>query len=166
MYSDINSRKIDSYRELKYLLDCKDQLLLCDDIQNSYLLLEFANEKFGIAYYDYGVPPNSQYFEESNYFYLGLGINFLCFNVTTNKLLFNHTLNSVFMELIYDSERKYLCLICELDIYCYYEGVREWKRSFNSIVIAFKLLDERKVLIICDDGNQFILSIDDGDVIG
>lgn len=166
MYLDISCRKVDSYRELKCLVGCKDQLLLCDDMQNSYLLLEFADKKFGIAYYDYGVPPNSQYFKEINYYYLGLGINFLCINVKTNKLLFNHKLNSVFMDLIYDSEKRYICVICELDIYCYYQGVREWRRSFSSIVIDFKLLDRRKVLIICDDGNQFILSIYNGDIIG
>ena len=103
--ADIHIKRIDSLRELESQVD-KEQMILCDDLQNTFFLVNFDNiRKLGVAYYDYGVEPCFQYSGDNTLFYLGLGKNFLCIDVNKNKILANDSLQSVFYELCCDSKK-------------------------------------------------------------
>lgn len=159
---DIHIKKIDSLGELESRVD-KEQLILCDDMQNTFFIVNFDNtRKLGVAYYDYGVAPDFQCSVDGALFYLGLGMNFLCIDIYENKILVNDNLQSVFYELRYDSNKEYICVICELDIYCYCAEKQKWKIGFGNIIAECNIIDNAKISILCDDGTEYIFSLKDG----
>ena len=162
---DIYIEKIDSFGELESLLD-KEQLILCDDMQNKFFIVNFDNvRKLGVAYYDYGVAPDFQCSGDSSLFYLGFGENFLCIDIYEDRILVNDKLQSVFYELCYDSNKNYICVICELDVYCYCAEKLKWKMGFRDIIIDYKIIDDTKISILCNDGVEYIFFLKDGNIV-
>lgn len=166
-------KKIDSFNELKSKVN-QEQLIVFDDMQNTFLII-LLNEiqEIGMAYYDYGVAPEFQYSKNRNLIYLGVGRNFLSIKVNKKEkvfnkeeIVFNDNLMSVFYEILYDSNKNYICVICELDVYCYCEEKRKWMMGFKDIIIDYKIVDDIKLLIVCDNGFEYLFSLEDGKVIG
>lgn len=157
-------RKIDSLRELENLVVI-EQIILCDEIQNTFLLLElYHNKKIGVAYYDYGVPPDFCHYNNQS-IYIGLGVKLLCIDVCKNKVVLNHTLQSVFYELLLVCNQKYLCVICELNIYCYLGFKKKWSQGFRNIINSYKIIDDTDILIHCDDNTEYLFSAESGEIL-
>lgn len=98
---NIHVKRVENLVELENQVD-KEQLILCDDIQNTFLVINFNNKrKLGVAYYDYGVALDFQYSRDNTLLYLGFGKKFLCIDIYKNKILVNENLQSVFYELCY-----------------------------------------------------------------
>ena len=162
-HGEIVSRKIDSFRELENLVNI-EQILFCDEIQNTFLLLEFYNKKkMGVAYYDYGVSPDFKFMDNNKRVYIGLGINLIYVDVCKNKVMFNHTLHSVFYELLFSHNKKYICVVCELDVYCYSGYEKKWSQGFRNIINDFKIINDANILIKCDDNTEYLFSIENGE---
>ena len=150
--------------ELESLVD-KEHLILCDDMQNAFLLINFKDgQKIGVAYYDFGITPEFQYSGDGKLLYSGVGKKFLCIDTCKNKVLVNDNLQSIFYELRYDSNRGYVCVICELDIYCYYAEKQKWKMGFRDTIIDYHIIDDTKIFIMCDDGTEYIFYLEDGKI--
>lgn len=162
---DINIKKIESLGELESQVN-KEQLILCDDMQNTFCIINFNNaKKLGIAYYDYGVAPDFQYSADGTLLYLGFGKKFLCIDIYENKILINDNLQSVFYELRYDSNKNYICVICELDVYCYCAEKLKWKIGFRDIIVDCNIIDDTKISLLCDDGEEYIFFFKDGNIV-
>lgn len=162
---DIHIKKIDSLDELESQVD-KEQLILCDDMQNSFFIINYDNvRKLGVAYYDYGVAPDFQYSGDNSQLYLGFGKNFLCIDTYEDKILVNDNLQSVFYELCYDSNKYYICVICELDVYCYCAGKQIWEMGFRDIIVDYNIIDNAKISILCEDGVEYIFFLKDGKIV-
>lgn len=162
---DIHIKKIDSLGELESQID-KEQLILCDDMQNSFFIINYDNvRKLGVAYYDYGVAPDFQYSGDDSLLYSGFGKNFLCIDIYEDKILVNDNLPSVFYELCYDSNKYYICVICELDVYCYCAGKQIWEMGFRDIIVDYNIIDDAKISILCEDGVEYIFFLKDGKIV-
>ncbi len=139
---------------------------MCDDMQNTFLIVNFDNvQKIGIAYYDYGVAPDFQCSGDGELVYLGIGKNFLCIDIYENKVLVNDNLQSVFYELCYDSNKNHICAICELDLYCYCAEKQKWKMGFRDIIVDYNIIDDTKISISCDNGVEYIFFLENGKII-
>lgn len=131
---NVHIKKIDSLNELKCQIN-EEKLILCNEIQNTFLVISFDKvQKIGIAYYNYGILPDFQYSDDRRLFYLGVGKNLICIDILQNKVLVNDVLQSVFFELLYDFKKKYICVICEMDVYCYYSGRQKWRVALGDII--------------------------------
>ncbi len=151
--------------ELKSQID-KDQLIICDDIQNAFYIINFNNkQKLGVAYYDYGVALDLQYSGDGTLLYLGFGKKLLCIDTHQYKILVNEDLQSVFYELHYDTNRNYICVICELDVYCYNAGRQRWKMGFRDIIVEYKIIDDAKISILCNDDVEYTFLLKDGKIV-
>lgn len=158
----INIKKLNSLSELKNQVN-KKQLILCDDIQNTFFIINFDNtQKIGVAYYDYGIPPSFQYSIDGTLLYIGIGKNFLCISIYEKKILINDSLQSIFYELLYDSNKNHICVICELDIYCYYSRIQKWKIGFRDIIVNYNIIDDSKIAISCDNNIEYIFFLENG----
>lgn len=158
-------KKIDSLSELESRVS-KEQLIFCDDMQNAFIIINFNNVlELGIAYYDYGIALDYQCSEDNTILYLGVGKNFLCVDIYASKILVNDSLQSVFYELCYDSNKKYICVICELDLYCYCAEKRAWKMGFRNIIADYNIIDDTKILILCDNGEEYIFFLENGRIV-
>lgn len=161
---DIHIKKIDSLGELESQVD-KEQLILCDDMQNTFFIVNFNNiRKLGVAYYDYGIALDFQCSRDGGLLYLGFGKNFLCIDTYENKILVNDNLQSVFYELCYDSKKNYICVICELDVYCYCTEKQNWRMGFRDIIVDYNIIDNAKISILCDDGVEYVFFLEDGKI--
>lgn len=160
--ADIQIIKIDGLCELESQVN-KEQLILCDDMQNKFFIISFNNVHIlGVAYYDYGTALEIQFSRDDTLLYLGAGKNFLCIDTYENKVLINDKLQSVFYELCYDINMDYVCVVCELDVYCYYLRRQKWKRGFGDIIVGYNIIDNNKISIKCDDESEYMLLLEDG----
>lgn len=67
---NIHVKKVENLGELENQVD-KEHLILCDDMQNTFLIVNFENNrKLGIAYYDYGVALDFQYSRDGTLLYV------------------------------------------------------------------------------------------------
>lgn len=162
---DFLYEKKESLCELESQVD-KEQLILCDDIQNTYLVIKYNDlQKMGVAYYDYGISPDFLYSQDGKFLYLGFGKKFMCIDMCGNRILNNDNLQSVFYEFIYDFSENYICVICELDVYCYCGNTQKWKMGFKDIVNDYSIIDDTKILVVCDDGTEYLFSLEDGKIL-
>lgn len=164
--ADIYFDRKENLYELKNQVS-KEQLILCDNMQNTFLVMSYndTRNKIGIAYYDYGVEQDFQYSKDKGLLYVGIGKNLLVINTCEGKLLLNYTLQSVFYKLIYDSNKNYMCVICELDVYCYCGEIQKWKIGFRDIINSYNIIDNTNILISCNDGMEYLFSLEDGKII-
>jgi hypothetical protein len=163
--ANIQFEKKESLCELESQVN-KEQLILCDDIQNTFLVIKYNNsQNIGIAYYNYGLTPDSLYSQDDKFLYLGFGKKFICIDICGNKIVNNENLQSVFYEFLCDSNKDYICVICELDVYCYCNNTQKWKMGFKDIVNDYSIIDDTKVLIVCEDGMEYLFSLEDGKIL-
>lgn len=163
--ANIHVKKAENLSELESQVN-NEHLILCDDIQNTFLIVDFDNNlKLGLAYYDYGIALDFQYSGDGLLLYLGFGEKFLCIDTCENRVIVNETLQSILYELCYDKNRNYICVICELDIYCYYREKQKWKMGFRDIIVGYNVINDTQVSILCDNGEEYIFSLEDGKMV-
>ena len=161
---NIYIEKIESFYELENKID-KEQLVLCDNVQNAFVIIHLKKSfQIGIAYYDYGIPIDFQFSKNNELLYLGVGKNFLCIDMKKNRILINNVLQSVFYELLCDLNKNYICVICELDVYCYYLKKQQWRMGFRDIVVDYSIIND-KLSILCDDGRQYMFYLESGKIV-
>ncbi len=161
---NIHIKEMENLVELESQVD-KEQLILCGDMQNTFLIVNFENnQKLGIAYYNYGVPLDFQYSKDSTLLYLGFGTKFLCIDIYKNKIIVNENLPSIFYELCYDTNKNYICIICELDVYCYCAEKQKWKMGFRDIIVGHNIIDDAKISLLCDDGEEYVFFLENGKI--
>lgn len=56
-------------------------------------------------------------------------------------------------------------MICELDLYCYWENKSLWKTEFKDVISGYGIVDDSKILIECGDGMEYLFSLKDESVI-
>lgn len=163
---NVQFEKKESLYELESQVN-KESLILCDDIQNNFMIVEYDDaHRIGIAYYDYGITPAFFYSQDYTYLYLGVGKKLISIDLIENKIIENENLQSLFYEFICDSKKNYVCVICELDLYCYLGNKLSWKIGFKDIVCDYSIVDDSKISIKCDDGMEYLFSLKDGTVMG
>lgn len=161
---DVCIKKMENRQELECLIN-NEQLILCDNMQNTFIIINLdGKSSVGIGYYDYGIAPDFKCSEDSGLIYVGVGKNLLCINTYENNVLFNESLQSVFYELLYDLNNNYICVICELDLYCYHLKEQKWKIGFRSIINDYSITNDN-IYILCDDGIEYLFSLEDGKLV-
>ena len=161
--ANIYINKLDSLAELENQID-KDQLMIFDDMQNAFIVINFDVYKMGIAYYEYGIAPDCRCSDDGTVLFIGFGMNFLCMDVCKRKISVHEKLQSIFYEFLYDSKQIFLCVICELDVYCYSVGKLKWKMGFRDIILNYSIIDDIMIFISCDDGFEYVFFLEDGKI--
>lgn len=157
--------KIDSARELESVIP-RDNIITFDEIQNTYYKISI-DEKFivGVEYCSHGIKINYMLVHDESLLFIGIGMHLLCIDMKNKKILFTKELQSVFYEIIADTNHNYLCIVCELDIYCYVMEKEVWKMGFRDILIDFNIIDNKIIFALCDNGEEFKISIEDGKIL-
>lgn len=162
---NIQFDKIESLDELEGQID-KECIIVCDDIQNTFMTILYDDvHRIGIAYYDYGIKPAYLYSHDYTYLYLGFGKKIICIDLNVNAIIESNNTLSIFYEFIQDAKKNYICAICELDLYCYWENKILWKIGFKDVVDDYKIIDDSKISIECDDGMVYLFSLKNGELI-
>lgn len=162
---NIHFEKKESLYEIEGQVE-KEQLIICDDIQNTFLVVTYNdNHNIGVAYYDYGIKPVCMYSQDDKYLYLGVAKKIISIDVCTNIMIENNNLQSIFYEFICDSKKNYICAICELDVYCYCKDMLKWKIGFKDIIIDYSVNDDSTISIKCDNGEKYLFSLEDGKIL-
>lgn len=131
------------------------------------MIIEYDDShRIGIAYYDYGITPAFLYSQDYTYLYLGFGKKLICIDLSENTIIENENLPSVFYEFICNCKKNYVCVICELDLYCYWKNKFLWKIGFKDVVSDYGIVDNSKILIECEDGMEYLFFLKDGRLIG
>lgn len=157
--------KIDSARELENIIS-KDNIIMFDKRQNTYCKINISNEfAIGVEYCSYGINIDYMLVNDESLLFIGIGMHLLCIDMENKKILFTKELQSIFYEIIADSNHNYLCIVCELDIFCYIMEHEAWKMGFRDIIIDFKIIDNEIISVSCENGEEFKISIMDGKII-
>lgn len=156
--------EIDSVGELKNILS-KENIIEFDEVQNTCYKISIG-DKFvmGVAYCSHGIRIDYKMSNDGSLLFMGIGIHLLCIDVANEKILFSKKLQSVFYEIIADSKHNFLCIVCELDIYCYGMGVEVWKLGFRDVITDFNIIDDETIYVLCAD-EEYNISIYDGKVL-
>lgn len=162
---NIQFDKIESLEALESQIDTQS-IIVCDDIQNTFMTIEYDDaHKIGIAYYDYGITPAYMYSQDFAYLYLGFGKKIICIDLNESTVIESDNLPSIFYEFIGNSKKNYVCVICELDLYCFHEDKILWKIGFKDVVSDYEIVDDSKISIECDDGMEYLFSLKNGKLI-
>ena len=157
--------KKENIHEMENLIG-KEKITLCDEIQNNFLIICFDDIRaFGIAYYDYGIKPDYYYSITHKCLYLGVGMKFICMNTEQEKIVTNDNLKSVFYEILVCSNGEFICVICELNAYCYCNGKQIWEMGFSDIIVDYIIINNEQIIITCDDGRRYTLILQNGKLV-
>lgn len=157
--------KIDSARELESIIS-RDNIITFDEAQNAYCKISISEEfAIGVEYCSHGINIDYMFVNDESLLFIGIGMHLLCIDTENKKILFIKELQSVFYEIIADTKHDYLCIVCELDIYCYTMGKEVWKMGFSDILVDFYIIDDGIISISCEDGEEFRISIGDGKIL-
>ena len=160
--------KINEFESLYYLKECvcEKNLIVCGDMQSHFFAIYLDGKiMLGIAYYHYGIDPQLLYSKDDGFLYLGFGMNFLGIDLYKERVVINKKLQSVFYEIVHDSTRKYICIVCELDLYCYFLGKIKWSMGFRDIVTKYWLVNDKSICVLCDDGLDYAFSLESGKLV-
>lgn len=142
-------------------------ILLSDEIQNKFCYFEVSNDiTCGIAYYDYGVKPDFMMDEDNACLFIGFGKKIICIDIINKKIIFEHELPSIFYEIVSDSHKRYICAVCELDVYCFHSSKLAWKMGFRDIINKYQIEKDYDMKIECENGEEIVMALCNGSVIG
>ena len=96
----------------------------------------------GISYCNYGVPPQIV-IDKADRIWIGFGEKLTILDEKTRDIVLEKQLFSVLYEIVSDKSQKYMCVFCELDVYCFYEGRLIWEYGFPDIVCGFQIADDQ-----------------------
>ena len=157
--------KIDSAGELESVIS-RDNIITLDKIQNTYCKINIYEEfAIGVKYCSHGIDIDYLLVKDESLLFIGIGMHLLCIDVKNNKILFTKELQSVFYGIMADSDGDYLCIVCELNIYCYTMEKEAWEIGFRDILTDFNIVDDDIVYISCEDGEEYRISIRDGKIL-
>lgn len=157
--------KIKEFENFYYLKECvcEEKLIVCNDMQNHFFAIYLDGKiMLGIAYYHYGIDPQLLCSKDGDFLYVGFGMNFLGIDLYQERVVINEKLQSVFYEIVYDSTKEHICIVCELDLYCYFLGKIKWSMGFRDIVTKYWLVNDKNICILCDDGLKYAFSLESG----
>jgi hypothetical protein len=161
----INIYQIDSARELDTTVQLENIITL-GETQNTYCKINICdNFVIGVKYCNYGIDIDYEFFCNNTLLYVGIGMYLLCVDVKQKKILFIKELQSVFYEIITDTNHNYLCIMCELNIYCYTKIKEIWHIGLRDILNDFDVLNNNILYFTCDNGEKFQISINDGKIL-
>ena len=154
--------------KIEEMLNFKDlklnnvSIITCDEMQNKFLCVKKDGKPcLGVAYYNYGITYSYAIDKKKDMLYLAIGKNIICFNLNSNTIILNEELQSVVIGLVCDKEKRYVCVVCDLDIVCYSKGKKIWGMGFRDSINDYSLVEESKIEIICSDG-KYIFSLVNG----
>ncbi|WHX48235.1 hypothetical protein QNH46_19350 [Paenibacillus woosongensis] len=125
-----------------------------------------VNFECGIAYYDCGIKPHIVVKDKNNKLFLGFEKNIICVDMSLDNIVFEKKLTSIFYEFIEVQSQNAVIAICELDIYVFnYEGKILWEMGLREVINEFYVIEDEKLCIVYDDGDELIFSITEGKVI-
>lgn len=161
----INIYQLDSARELEAAI-CEDDIITLGKVQNAYCKINICDDyAIGIKYCNYGIDIDYELFSDKSLLYIGVGMYLLCIDVNLKTILFIKELQSVFYEILTDASHDYLCIMCELNIYCYTKVKEVWEIGLSDILNDFNIVDENILSITCENGEEIKLSISDGKIL-
>lgn len=157
--------KIDSARELESIIP-KDNIITLDELQNTYCKISI-NEDFiiGVKYCSYGINIDYMFVNDESLLFIGIGMHLLCIDLENKEVLFTKKLQSVFYEIIANSNRDYLCIVCELNIYCYTMEKEAWEIGFRDILTDFNIIEDDIISVFCENGEKFKIAIRNGKIL-
>ena len=154
----------ENLEKLKHLLIGK-RLFIDDEAQNKYNYIKINDKiEFGIAYYGCGIKP-SVCIQNVHILWIGFGKKIVAIDLYNGNIILEKTLSSIFYELLPDTDPNYLCVICELDLYCFHHHKILWEIGFRDIICDFKLIDNDKIEIACDNGEEYLFELNTGKII-
>lgn len=157
--------QIDSARELEAAIHV-DDIITLGETQNAYCKINICGDYvIGVKYCNYGINIDYKLFCNESLLYIGIGMYLLCIDVNQKTILFIKELQSVFYEIIADNSHNYLCIMCELNIYCYTKVKEVWKIGLSDILNDFNIVDENILSVMCENGEEIKLSISDGKIL-
>lgn len=161
MKPKIDIKETKSILDLKRILGNK-QLFVSDETQNKYGYIEIDNEiRCGIAYYDYGIKP-CLIMEDEQVLWVAFGKKLVIIDIQNKKTILEKTLSSVFFEMISDTFEKYICIVCELDLYCVHLHKIVWKMGFRDIICNFEIINDSRIKVECNDGEEYSFTLNKG----
>ena len=157
--------QMDSARELETVIHA-DDIISLGETQNSYCKINISGDYvIGVKYYNYGIDIDYKLFCDVSLLYVGIGMYLLCIDVNQKAILFIKELQSVFYEIIADTSHNYLCIMCELNIYCYTKVKEVWKIGLSDILNDFNIVDENILSVMCENGEEIKLLISNGKIL-
>lgn len=157
--------QIDSARELETAIYV-DDIITLGETQNTYCKINICGDYIiGVKYCNYGIDIDYKFSCDESLLYIGVGMYLLCIDVNRKTILFIKELQSVFYEIIADNSQNYLCIMCELNIYCYTKFKKVWEIGLSDILNDFNIVDENILSVMCENGDELKLSISDGKIL-
>lgn len=143
---------------------CDKPLITSDDRQNKFYYVEANNKVIcGITYYNYGIRPSFVMENNNRNLWIGFGKKVFCIDIFSLEIKLEEELVSIFYEVISDSVKKYICVICELDIYCFTSYKNIWKVGFKDIINEFEIDNDKKIKVRCNT-DEFLVMLANGKV--
>ena len=157
--------QIDSARELETAIYV-DDIITLGETQNTYCKINICGDYIiGVKYCNYGIDIDYKFSCDESLLYIGVGMYLLCIDINQKTILFIKELQSVFYEIIADNSHNYLCIMCELNIYCYAKVKEVWKIGLRDILNDFNIVDENILSVMCENGDELKISISDGKIL-
>ncbi len=134
--------------EAQFKENAKTRMTVTDsDSPNVFGYIKIEDEIIcGISYCDYGIPPQIV-IDRADRIWIGFGEKLAVIDERTRDIIWERKLFSVFFAIISDTNQKYMCIICELDIYCYNQDRLIWEHGFPDIICGFKIAEDRIAVI-------------------
>lgn len=161
----IKIERIDSGRELESIISIENIITL-DQTQNTYYKINIYEEfTIGIKYCSHGIDIDCKFVANDKLLFIGVGMHLLCIDTQKKKILFIKELKSVFFEILTNFNHDYLCVLCELNLYCYAMEKMVGEIDFREIITVFNKRDNDTICVSCENGEEFIISVMDGKLI-
>ncbi|GEM_PF-6948742 len=138
-----------------------ENIVICEEMHNSYLSVRCDDKVFGVAYYCFGTKAQICFDEKHGLLFIGAGASFVCVSILLDKPLVKEELFSPFYEIVLVGEK--LCVVCELEVFCFVAGVEAWRASFGEIISGFSN-DNKTMFLEFFDGTKCDICIQDGGV--
>ena len=157
----VEIKESEDLESLKHILNSK-RLFIDDEIQNKYNYIEINGKiECGMAYYEYGIKPSVS-IENVRILWIGFGKKIVAIDLYNGNIILEKELSSIFYELLLDTDQNYLCVICELNLYCFHHHQILWEIGFRDIICGFKIINNNKIEIVCNDGEEYLFELNTG----
>lgn len=157
----VKIKESEGLEDLKHLLNGK-RLFIDDDIQNKFNYIKVNGRiECGIAYYGYGIKPSVS-IENEQSLWIGFGRRSIVIDPYNDNIILDKGLPSIFYEILSDAKQEYICVICELDLYCFHHHQILWQIGFRDIICGSEIIDDDKIEITCYDGEDYLYELNTG----
>ena len=128
------------------------------------IFLPVQNYICGLVYYNLGIESQLLLLDDGSSLFVGFERSIMGIDCRTKKEIFQKESIAPFYEFI--ETGCCILAICELDIFAYdFECQPIWFSSFRDIVEDYNILDGNKISIVCSNGDESVLALQDGTII-